>query len=320
MKINRPFKLLALSAVCLLAVCLAGCGDNQQGEGGRPDVTPDLLSHQPQSSVTVFYLAEDSDVLVPLVYGINSSRDTIWVALEKLLAGPADSFCRAVVPQGVKMKDLYFANGTVNISLTGDGELTADDINAEAIFATVNNELAEQENAWASVQVYYNDQPLFDEPYYREAVNDFGGGEAGSYVYFADSQAMYVVPLKLAVNRADYADTGAYLQALLAAWAGEAPAESGVYSALPAGINLNSLSLSDGALTLDFNDALLQIGGTAQQNLFVNSLLATLFRVDEVTSVSFSVNGEALAPGTDLGEPLTVPHDDFNFNVVKVNQ
>lgn len=307
------------AVLCLLALCLAACGNDQPGTDGRPEVTPDLLSHQPQSSVTVYYLAADADVLVPVVYGINSSRDTIWVALDKLLAGPADGFCRAVVPQGIKMKDLYYANDTVHISLTGDGELTAADINAEAIFATVNNELVEQNNKMTAVQVYYDDKPLFDEPYYREAVNDFGGGAEGSYVYFTDSQAMYVVPLRLPVLRDDHPEFKDYLHALMSCWTSAPPEHSGLYSVMPQDILVNYVRLEDGLLTIDFNEALLEISGSAQEKLFTDTLLATFFRIDEVQTVSFSVNGKPLAElaqDSNLSEPLAVPHGDFLFNMV----
>ena len=318
MKLKRFLRIIGLTMLCLAALGLCACGGDEQGAGGRPEVTTDLLAQQPQNSVTVFYQAADSEVLVPLVYGINSSRDTIWIALDRLLAGPADSFCRAVVPAGVKMKDLYYANGTVNVSLTGDGELSAEEINAEAIFATVNNELTEQKNEQAPVQVYYNDQPLFEKPFYCDAVNDFGGGREGSYVYFSDSQAMYVVPLKLAVNRDDYKQPEDYLAALLKAWQNEPPAASGLYTAALSDCRL-AVSLSDGLLTLDFDRELSEISGTAQETLFVNTLLATLADVEYVEAVRFTVNGEPVAMlshGTDLSEPLPVPHDEFVFNVV----
>ena len=117
---NYQNKLLLALALLLLIFSLTACQNKPQQEPGRSELTTDLLSKQPQTSVTAFFKAPDCPVLVPLVFGINSSRDTIWVALEKLLAGPPDAFVEAVIPAGIKMKDLYFADGTVHIKLTGD--------------------------------------------------------------------------------------------------------------------------------------------------------------------------------------------------------
>lgn len=314
----------ALLAVLLLMLMgLAGCGGGNDDPTGRPNISKDLLSQQPQSSVTVFYLAEDNDILIPQVYGVNSTRDTVWIALEKLLAGPADGFCRAVLPQGIKMKDLYEADGVITVTLTGDVELP-DDLTtaAEAMYATVNRELTEQGRTMNALQIYYNDEALFDEPYTLAAVNDFAGGKAGSYVYFTDSQAMYVVPVYLPIKES----TSGYLNALLGAWVGNPPAKSGLYSAVPKDLQINGVALNDGVLTIDFNSRVMAMNSSNEQKLFVDSLLATLFNVNEVQTVQVMVDGvpyaEALAlltsvPGDSvLAEPVEVPHGDYSFNVV----
>lgn len=323
MKINRLIRAVGLLAVLMMAMGLAACGGGEENPTGRPDVTKDLLSQQPQSSVTVFYLAEDTDILIPQVYGVNSTRDTVWVALEKLLAGPADGFCRAVVPQGVKMKDLYEVGGVVTVSLTGDVELAEDNsLLAEAVYATVNRELTEQERTMDAVQIIYNDTALFAEPYEQKAVNDFSGGRSGSYVYFTDSQAMYVVPLYLAVSEGG----NGYLNNLLGAWIGKPPTKSGLYSAVPQDLRINAVSLNDGALTIDFNSRVMAMNSSNEQRLFVDSLLATLFNVEEVRTVQVTVDGvpyaEALqllssvSGNSALSEPIEVPHGDYAFNVV----
>lgn len=314
--------LWALLLLCL-SLGLAACSGGQDDPTGRPNISKDLLSQQPQSSVTVFFLADDSDILIPQVYGVNSTRDTVWIALEKLLAGPADGFCRAVLPQGIKMKDLYEADGEIAVVLTGDVALP-DDLTsaAEAMYATVNRELTEQGRTMKALQIYYNDAALFDEPYTLSAVNDFAAGRDGSYVYFTDSQAMYVVPLYLPISES----SSGYLNNLLGAWIGKPPAKSGLYSAVPADLQINGVALNDGVLSIDFNSRVLAMNSSGEQRLFVDSLLATLFNVDEVQTVEVKVDGvpyaEALAqlasvPGnSELAEPIEVPHGDYSFNVV----
>lgn len=315
MKKNLPTR-LCLAAVLLLAALFAtGCGHNNNNTGMRPEVSKDLLSSQPQSSVTVFYLAEDSDILIPQVYGVNSTRDTVWIALEKLLAGPADGFCRPIFPQGIKMKDLYVADGVVGISLTGDVELDVDMSSlSEAVYATVNRELTEQGRSMSAVQVYYNDEALFDEPYSQKAVNDFAGKSQGSYVYFTDSQAMYVVPVYLPIKES----ASGYLNELLGAWVGNPPAKSGLYSAVPNGLAINGVALDGGALTIDFNEALLDMKSSAEETLFVNSLLATLFNIEEIKEVYILVNGQPISDFSEQSglSDMEAVHGDYSFNVV----
>ncbi len=313
-------KALILCLLLMGVLGLAACQQKTSDQNTRTEV-PDLISQQPQTSVTAYFKSQDGDMLVPLSFGINSSRDTVWIALEKLLAGPPDGFVDAVVPQGIKIKDLYFANDTVNISLTGDIALSPEDINLDAFFATVNLELISQDDTTASLLIYYNDEQLLDEPYYGGIVNDFGGGENGSYVYFEDSQAMYLVPLCLPIYASDYDSDSAFFGALFAAWAGDAPEGSNLYSALASDVELLSVDLQDNLLTLNFNSKLLEIGGMSQEHMLIESILAMLSPYEQVTEVQILVEGEAvsfLPHGTDISIPLSVDHDFYIPN--KVNQ
>ena len=307
---------MSVLLACLLLLP-AGCGKDEPGGMDERPGTIDLISNQPQSSVTAFYGAADSDMLTPLSFAINSSRDTIWIALEKLLAGPPDSFVDAVVPQGLKLKALYFENGVINIGLTGDGELRLEDIDLQAVAVTVNVELRKQENTTAPVMLSYNDQPLLSQPYEVQPFNDMSKG-SGEYVYYSDSQAMYVVPVCVDVPGSDKMTDEQRLVAVLKKWAGAPPKNSGVYSALPAGVVLNDVQIADRAVTLDFSEGLLQMGGTAQEQVFFDSLLATLrsYPVDTVQLLVEGAAAEFLSHGTDISVPIAVSHDFTSVNRV----
>lgn len=306
-----PYLLLMLLTIVL---ALAGCGQQENKPGGEQgERIPDLVSTQPQSSVVAFFKTPDCELLTPISFGINSSRDTIWIALEKLLAGPPDGFVEGVIPAGIKIKELYFAGGQVHIGLTGDEPLALADVNLLAIWATVNKELLEQDNTTAALRLYYNDEPLLAEPYTAEAVNDFGGGAAGARVYFSDPQAMYLVPLALPVFAADYASDGEYLAAVMTAWAAAPPEGSGVFSPLPEGAELLDCRLEGDLLLLDFGPGLQNIASSSEGRLLLNSLLSTLARFPQVNQVQLLCGGEALAEslpgGTDFSQPLPVAHD-----------
>ncbi len=314
----KPQRIVWLLGLLLFSLLLtAGCGRDTQTGTERPGAI-DLVSSQPQSSVTAFYGAADSDLLVPLSFAINSSRDTMWIALEKLLAGPPDSFVDAVVPQGLKLKDLYFANGVVNIGLTGDIELALQDIDLQALAVTVNIELNKQEGATAHMMLSYNGQPLLEQPYEVQPLNDLSRGD-GEYIYYSDSQAMYVVPVCVAIaGGGQELSEQQRITEVLEAWAAGPPKDSGVYSALPDGLELLDVQLAGHELTLDFSEELLQMGGTAQENVFFSSLLATL-RSYQVDTVQILVDGQTaafLAHGTDISRPITVPHDFASINRV----
>ena len=70
MKNYQIISFLAL-ALLLLIFGLTACQNKPQQEPGRSELTTDLLSKQPQTSVTAFFKAPDCPVLVPLVFGIN---------------------------------------------------------------------------------------------------------------------------------------------------------------------------------------------------------------------------------------------------------
>ena len=65
---NYQNKLLLALALLLLTFSLTACQNKPQQEPGRSELTTDLLSKQPQTSVTAFFKAPDCPVLVPLVF------------------------------------------------------------------------------------------------------------------------------------------------------------------------------------------------------------------------------------------------------------
>ena len=298
--------------VCLIAVLgLGACGNGETNDTDRPpNQFGQLLAGQPLETVTVYFADPAGPCLIPLEYKINPTRDTVWVALEKALAGPPNDFVEAILPSGIKIVDVYQDGDYIELFLQGQGELTAEQVDFSAVAATINTAiLAQGESNSYPLQVYYNDELLNQEPIEVAPVNDFSGGAAKTAtVYYSDSQAMYAVPVEIAVTADDSTEL---CQAIAEAWLDGPPAESELVGVAPSGSELLSCELKDGLLTLDFDQTLISYqGGTALESMLLNSLLASFGAVDEVQNLQILIEGETvsyLPEGSEIALPLEIP-------------
>lgn len=303
-----------LGLVFLLLLALAvGCTPQEEtNQGGRDDLLKDLASQEPQNFVVAFFPDQASDNLIPLSYHVNETTDGIALAVEKILAGPPNQMVKAVLPEGIKLQDLFLEEEQIELYLQGEAPLQAAEVDFAALAATIYYGIYQQGAMdGRPLMVYYNDQPLLETPYEAAYVNDYSdGAEQGEYVLYSDSQAMYLVPVRLACEETE---GEAFYQELLEHWAAEPPRDSGLYPVTPEGTEVLGCSLADGCLTVNLNEAVVSYGGgSAQETLLIDSLLALLRPYDEVQTVQLLVEGEKvnyLPEGTDIGAALTVPHE-----------
>jgi len=272
-----------------------------------------------QELVVVYFATSDRKNLVPVTLSIKPTNEAAKIAVEKLLAGPVNDFSLPTIPEGTKLKDLYLQGNTAYVDLTKQLLETSEELAQQTIdalvftlteFPTVND-----------VQILIDGQIKesigdvdISKPIARpQTINYYGKKTPGknlAKVFYADNNAMYLVPVTLEVS-----GKNPPLSALEKLVAGP-PEESGLIPTVWEGTGINSLHIENGLATVDFNAEVLGYGGgSAAETLLVNSVLCTLTQFDEVQGVQFLIDGgkiEYFPEGTDASSPLSAPHK-INF-------
>jgi germination protein M len=324
----RKTKVLIAFFVLLLFV-LTGCiwGKDIPAEGDKSDSTEketgsgerEPLLVKDQELVVVYFATPDGKNLVPVTLSIKPTSEAAKIAVEKLLAGPENDFSLPTIPEGTKLKDLYLQDSTAYVDLTEEILNIPEESSEQTIDALVFT-LAEFP-AVEDVQILINGQVYqkigavdISKPIKKpEAINYYGKStpsENLAKVYFADSNAIYLVPITIQVDKKDPS-----LSALEKLVAGP-PKDSGLISTVWQGTKINSLKVEDGLATVDFNVEVLGYGGgSAAETMLVNSVLFTLTQFPEIEGVQFLIDGEKIEyfpEGTDVSSPLSAPRK-INF-------
>ena len=122
-------------------------------------------------------------------------------------------------------------------------------------------------------------------------------------VYFASTDAMYVVPQVYTVAKNEQPLKSA-IELLLAG-----PKNQGVLAVFPKEVKLKSVMVKDHIAYVDFNDKLLKnkVGGSAGEMLLVGALVDTVTEFPDVKKVQILVEGkkiETISGHMDTGEPI----------------
>ncbi len=284
--------------------------------------TPLTEEHE-ATAVTVYYTTPDHEYLLPLTVSVNATREVAKIAIEKLLAGAPDQFSAAVIPEGTKLKSLYVINQTVYVDMTQEF-LNIDPENAQmavdALVATVlpltegyqlqilidGNSVDQVGNIDISQPLSYKDPNIVNP-------NDLKDDSVPVLYYLGDSQAMYIVPQTVLVDP-DKIDSNNNVQskaifAIKRVLAGPLP-DSSLSSPIPKKTKLLGLTVDAGVATVDFSKELIAYGGgSAQENMLLNTILYTLTAQEQIISVQILVEGEKqeyLPEGSDSSVPLLV--------------
>ena len=322
MKKTQLFMLIALLFTAMLL--LASCGkEKEAAETQRPsNIRSELLAHSQMKYIVAFFPDESGKHLVPLSFRINETRDVVWVALEKLLSGTPNDFVQDALPEGFKLEDLYLQNSIVHIKLIGE-KAEAAQINPAAFSATVNfalNDYSFDFRHLYPISILVNNEPITEAAYTLSEDQNFTIDDVNNMtrIFYSDKQAMYLIPVTVKLKNAPESD--ALYLAVLEKWIAT-PSVEHVTSTVPKGAKVLSASFKNGNLLVDLNKTAISYGGGhAQEYLFIESLLWTLSAYPEVISVQLTVEGEtvpALPEGTSIKNPLPVPHQCQNLNVVE---
>ncbi|MDN5345083.1 MAG: germination protein, partial [Clostridia bacterium] len=201
---------LLITLLLVLAVLGAGCGrkNPQAAQEAPAKVTKErrpLLYNKELSQVVVYYLTKDGSYLVPVTVAFNPTREVAKVAVEKLLAGPQVETLKGVMPDGVKLRDVYLLDNqqTLYVDVTKEFLQINDPQQAQKTIAALVLTLTNLDNV-RYVQILVEGQTVsevsgvkIDAPLGRPAsVNSLlkDPNQPGVQVYFSDASANFMVP------------------------------------------------------------------------------------------------------------------------------
>ncbi len=121
-------KKIALYALIIGGVLLFSACNEPEPIPPTPDLPPvaeaeerlPILEETELTDAQVYYATADGQHLLPLNININATKEVARLAMEKLLAGPPNSFAAAVLPSDTKLIDLYSSKTTVYVDLTAE--------------------------------------------------------------------------------------------------------------------------------------------------------------------------------------------------------
>lgn len=288
-----------------------------------------VLSRVEKTSVTVYYLSENGEYLLPLSFDITATTEAAKIAVEKLLAGPPVDDVREVLLNNSKVVNFYSIGQSVILDLTADFVSHAEEespLALSALAATIlplssSNRLTilidgqEVDTVFAGTLLaetittpYIN---LYGQSKDIAAEADFVTEAYHNVVcYLPTSSGQYLVPFTSLIAKSSMAEDSLTEHAKLAVTAMlSMPELDGIYSFPEPIPQLLSLQVIDYVAYCDFDDSLLQPFGKREEGLFQRALVRTLTSLEGINSVQLLVNGEIVpstASGLDIYHPLTV--------------
>lgn len=320
--------LMLILVIMVLAVFSGSCSRKPENPGKELPAkkTRPLLYDKELGQKIIYFLTSDERYLVPITVTFNPTREAAKVAVEKLIAGPQREDLKPVMPDGVKLKDLYIINSnqTIYVDLTKHIFNLKETEQVEKSIKALVLTLTETDGT-QNVQVLVEGEIVpeisgvkVDTPFSRpDNINSLlrNDDQKGVQVYFYDESASYLipvtVPLPYGASQEDLPRA-----ALLALLSGP-PKNSGLIRTVWPGTRLLNFSIDKGLATVDLSKEVTGYGGgsTAETSL-VNSLLFTLTQFNEINRVQLLIEGEKreyLPEGTIINKPLRRP-DSINFN------
>ncbi|WP_366923459.1 GerMN domain-containing protein [Metallumcola ferriviriculae] len=316
-------RLIALVVVILMvSIMLAGCrgqeNNNDKGTQNAPQVatnssqTKELLG-ETRSAVVVYYQDSSGKYLLPVTMPIEPTDRAANVALEKLLSGPETEQVKPVIPKGTKLRELYLKDNIAFVSLTQEflsvGSTNEVNKAVKAVVLTLTEfPMVETVQILVDGQVVKDlhgvnlDKALtrpgaVNGPEYKDAVT----------VYYGNYNASLLVPYSAPIRDDDPIKSA--LEALLAGPPAEVKEE--LIPTIWPGTKIRDIRVNGKTLIVDLSQEVIGYGGgSASENMLVDSLVATMIQFEEINEVQLLIEGKAvstLPEGTDVSAPLKRP-------------
>lgn len=327
---------MILFVLVIAGVILAGCGLGNRPGSAKPEKESDssvngkrqLVLSSERSQVLIYFATPDGINLVPVTLDINPTKEVAKVAVEKLLAGPNNDFLAGPIPEGTKLKDIYFSetDDTVYVDLTQNFLELADEKEARLAIDAMIYTLAELPGV-SYIQLYVEGDIIqdfhgleVDKPLRKEkGVNFVGKKEADQEeitVFFGDENAMFLVPITFGIKEnTDFEDR---IDQLLKHLVQGPPKDMGLVPTIWEGTKVIDWEWQedDREIVIDFSQEIVGYGGGSSfERLLTDALIHTLTNLPEIDQIQVLIEGEKwdyLPEGTDIYNPLA-PEEKLNY-------
>lgn len=222
--------------------------------------------------------------------------------LEELISGPSDTGkFETGISKDTKVLGVNAENGNLTVDFSKEFDTFSGILHKESVVASVVDTMLEFDEI-KKVRILVEGQELIapdGTPYGFMEFIDYSAenlAEKEITLYFADSQAMYLVPEKRTVYiRKDMGDDDFYRAVLEELIKG--PRTENLYATIPEEVKVEYVKLDGDILKVDFSEEMhtKHWGGAAGEAMTVNSIVNTMTEFEEIKRVMPSVDGGPLS-------------------------
>ncbi len=290
----------------------------------QSNASSSLLYSESRRPVTAYY--QDADgFLVPVTRWIQPqhgiARANVSLTIDSALTREEVAYYGVypVIPQGTEILGIDVRDGIAVIDfsrhlLDYDSAVLERNIIASIVYTLTGFETIER------VRILVNGYPQGILKYGTDITYDLGredvminrdiqmlmGTQKADIFFLKQANEGYIYPVPVSVENTAEADDlpEALVELLLSTKTG-----GGLYSEIPEGVFLLGSSISNGVITLDFNENFLSYGGSSREEGILKQLAYTLRQCEGIGAIRIMVNGRNIdmPEGTDMSAGVPIP-------------
>ncbi len=247
----------------------------------------------------------------------ENDKDKYTKAVKQVIDGPKDTNKFEInMNKNTKVLACDIEKGSLTVNLSKDFDIFENNVQKTISVASIVNTLLQfTEVEKVRITIEGNELLLPDgKPYgyMNEIFKDLSGLEPKEIVlYFADSQAMFVVPEKRTINVSKSVGMEDLLKSIVEELI-KGPTTEGLYKTIPPEVKINNVVVEGDLARIDFSIEMQtkHWRGAAGEQMTVASLTNTLTEFPNIKRVLFTVDGEPMnIEHMYIEEPLTRMED-----------
>ncbi len=300
MKKKYRYLAVLLSFICLFSGC--------SFPGSDKDDLQDGLSQ--------YYVNEEGTKLIPDRFNTDKTQtaEQVTAVVENLKNQENGKYKLRILPENVSIQEYRLENSQVVLDMSseyGRLEKTREILTRAGLVKSFN-----QIEGVDSVQILINGQarigadgkelPAMTADDFVEAEGrEIDAYQYGTFtLYFADSDGKHLVTEKQKVYYSASVPKEREVVELLL----KGPINTQLMGTMPTDLKILNVTLADGIVYVNLNDAFLNVTPQVTENIMVYSLVNSLLELEGTQKVQISINGETkfvLGDGIDLSQYLT---------------